>query len=132
MNWNVLVFWLMVLIASIVFVMSSVVQSRAQELDMTPSEAAIMCYVSIEVAARIAENNGNDIDRSYVKKLKNTFVKMYAKLEDKSVIVTRALAMVREEQVMRELSESPLAVLMLAGAAETCIDQAETLIETGF
>ena len=123
MNWNTLVFWLMVLIAGIVFVMSSVVESRAQDLnEMSPSEAAIMCYVSVEAAARYAENDGVDINRRKVKAIKNFYADVYAKLEGKSSIVVRALAMVREEQVFRELRETPLALLVLLAAAEPCID----------
>ena len=123
MNWNTLVFWLMVLIAGIVFVMSSVVESRAQDLnEMSPSEAAIMCYVSVEAAARYAENDGVDINRRKVKAIKNFYADVYAKLEGESSIVVRALAMVREEQVFRELRETPLALLVLLAAAEPCID----------
>ena len=123
MNWNVLVFWLMVLIGGIVFVMSSVVESRAQDLnDMSPSEAAIMCYVSVEAAARYAENDGVDVDRRKVKAIKNFYADAYAKLEDKSSVVVRALAMVREEQVFRELRETPLALFVLLAAAEPCVD----------
>jgi hypothetical protein len=123
MNWNTLVFWLMVLIAGIVFVMSSVVESRAQDLnEMTPSEAAIMCYVSVEAAARYAENDGVDVDRRKVKAIKNFYADVYAELEGKSSVVVRALAMVREEQVFRELRETPLALFVLLAAAKPCIN----------
>ena len=123
MNWNTLVFWLMVLIAGIVFVMSSVVESRAQDLnEMSPSDAAIMCYVSVEAAARYAENDGVDVNRRKVKAIKNFYADVYAELEGESRVVVRALAMVREEQVFRELRETPLALLVLLAAAEPCID----------
>lgn len=128
MNWNTLVFWLMVLIGGIVFVMSSVVESRAQDLnDMSPSDTAIMCYVSVEAAARHAENDGVDIDRRKVKAIKNFYADLYANLEDESKVVVRALAMVREEQVFRELRETPLALLVLLAAAEPCIEGYESV-----
>ena len=128
MNWNTMVFWLMVLIGGIVFVMSSVVESRAQDLnDMSPSEAAIMCYVSVEAAARYAENDGVDIDRRKVKAIKNFYADLYANLEDESKVVVRALAMVREEQVFRELRETPLALFVLLAAAEPCIEGYESV-----
>lgn len=128
MNWNTLVFWLMVLIGGIVFVMSSVVESRAQDLnDMSPSDTAIMCYVSVEAAARYAENDGVDIDRRKVKAIKNFYADLYANLEDESKVVVRALAMVREEQVFRELRETPLALLVLLAAAEPCIEGYESV-----
>ena len=128
MNWNTLVFWLMVLIGGIVFVMSSVVESRAQDLnDMSPSDTAIMCYVSVEAAARYAENDGVDVDRRKVKAIKNFYADLYANLEDESRVVVRALAMVREEQVFRELRETPLALLVLLAAAEPCIEGYESV-----
>ena len=128
MNWNTLVFWLMVLIGGIVFVMSSVVESRAQDLnDMSPSDTAIMCYVSVEAAARYAENDGVDVDRRKVKAIKNFYADLYANLEDESKVVVRALAMVREEQVFRELSETPLALFVLLAAAEPCIEGYESV-----
>ena len=128
MNWNTLVFWLMVLIGGIVFVMSSVVESRAQDLsDMSPSDTAIMCYVSVEAAARYAENDGVDVDRRKVKAIKNFYADLYANLEDESKVVVRALAMVREEQVFRELRETPLALLVLLAAAEPCIEGYESV-----
>jgi hypothetical protein len=127
MNWNILAFWLSVLIVAIVFVLSSVVESRAQDLnDMSPSEAAIMCYVSVEAAARYAENDGVDIDRRKVKAIKNFYADVYAQLENKSSVVVRALAMVREEQVFRELRETPLALFVLLAAAEPCINGYES------
>lgn len=128
MNWNTLVFWLMVLIGGIVFVMSSVVESRAQDLnDMSPSDTAIMCYVSVEAAARYAENDGVDVDRRKVKAIKNFYADLYANLEDESKVVVRALAMVREEQVFRELRETPLALFVLLAAAEPCIEGYESV-----
>ena len=128
MNWNTLVFWLMVLIGGIVFVMSSVVESRAQDLnDMSPSDTAIMCYVSVEAAARYAENDGVDVDRRKVKAIKNFYADLYANLEDESRVVVRALAMVREEQVFRELRETPLALFVLLAAAEPCIEGYESV-----
>ena len=36
--------------------------------------------------------------------------------------IVRALAMVREEQVFRELRETPLALFVLLAAAEPCIN----------
>ncbi len=127
MNWNILAFWLSVLIVAIVFVLSSVVESRAQILNnMSPSDSAIMCYVSVEAAARYAENDGVDVDRRKVKAVKNFYAGVYAELEGKSCVVVRALAMVREKQVLRELRESPLVLLVVMGFAEPCINGYES------